>query len=296
MKIITILFGILVSFNNLYANEKLGQINDPDGYTNVREQPTTKSKILFKIETEEYFYYESSNSKDWCKITNMDGMSGFMHQSKISNIKEFTIKGKTYKSNESKLKIRKKNIGNTQITIFQIKNPKSNCDAFIDITSAKIEKSYKYESIEAVGGSAGIAFLENVIPNHVLIVKHGDSNGRTIIVSKKGNVLEIPGGSVSTLINEKYLLNFKECDIGYCGFSVYDILQEKIIHNYEEALILYEFENKIIFDLDVEDGKDYNLFDIEKLQFKKIKINTSIENNPFERFIEYELKDGCLCY
>ena len=104
MKVITLIFGFLISLN-MFGNELLGKINDPDGYTNVREKPTTKSKILFKILDTEYFYYESSEIDDWCRITNMNGDSGFMHQSRIEGLSEFTINGKTYKSNESKLKI-----------------------------------------------------------------------------------------------------------------------------------------------------------------------------------------------
>ena len=103
MKVITLIFGFLISLN-MFGNEQLGRINDPDGYTNVRENPTTKSKILFKITDSEYFYYQSSDIKDWCKVTNMNGNSGFMHQSRIESLNEFTINGKTYKSNESKLK------------------------------------------------------------------------------------------------------------------------------------------------------------------------------------------------
>ncbi len=238
MNVITLIFGFLISLN-MFGNEQLGKINDPDGYTNVREHPTTKSKILFKITDSEYFYYESSNVKDWCKVTSMDGNSGFMHQSRIESLNEFTINGKIYKSNESKLKVRIKKIGNIQIKISQIKNPKSYCDAYIEIISNKTKK-FKYEFIEALGGSAGIAFLENVIPNHILIVKHGDYNGRTIIISRNGQVMEVPGGSVSKLIDNQYFLNLAECDIGYCGFSIYDIHQEKIVFNYETEFELYQ--------------------------------------------------------
>jgi len=279
----------------MIGNEQLGKINDSDGYTNVREKPTTKSKIIFKIVDNEYFYYESSEIKDWCRVTNMNGDSGFMHQSRIVSINEFTIKGKTYNSNESKLKTRQKTIGNTQIKISQIKNPKTYCDAYIEITSNET-KIFKYEYIEALGGKAGIAFLENVVPNHILIVKHGDYDGRTIIISKKGNVTEVAGGSVSKLIDGKYLINLAECDIGYCGFSIYDIIQEKIVFSHETEFELYQFNDQMVFDLDFENGKDYHLFDFDKKKFTKLEIKNSIENNYFKKIINYELEEGCLCY
>lgn len=294
MKLTTLIIGLLFSLN-VIGNEQLGKINDPDGYTNVRENPTTKSKILFKILDTEYFYYESSDISNWCRVTNMNGDSGFMHQSRIEGLSEFTINGKTYKSNESKLKVRIKKIGNTKIKISQIKNPKTYCDAFIEIISDKTRK-IKYESIEANGGSAGIAFLENVVPDHILIVKHGDYNGRTIIISKNGRVTEVSGGSVSKLIDNKFLINLDECDLGYCGFSIYDIIQEKIIFNYENEFELYHFKNKMIFDLDYGNGNDYHLFDFEKIELKKVEIKDNIKNKYFKEIINYELKEGCLCY
>ena len=294
MRVITLMFGFFLSLN-MFGNELLGEINDPDGYTNVREEPTTKSKIIFKIVEKEYFYYESSDVKDWCIVTNMNGTSGFMHKSRIVNVSEFKIKGKTYKSNESKLKIRKKNIGTTQVKLFQIKNEKSYCDSYVEITTNSKTRIFKYEFIEALGGYSGIAFLENIIPNHLLLVKHGDYDGRTIIVSEKGNITEVPGGSVSELINERYLISLAECDLGYCGFAIYDILKEKIVYNYKTELELYEFEEKLIFDLDYDNGKDYHLFDFEKLELKKTEIKTNLENNYFKKLIKKELGEDCLC-
>ncbi|GAA3652972.1 SH3 domain-containing protein [Flavivirga jejuensis] len=294
MKITILLFGILISLN-LFANEKLGQINDPDGYTNVREKPTTNSRILFKILADEYFYYEDSGSNDWCKVTNMDGKSGFMHKSRISSVNEFKIKEKVYNSNEFKLKIREKNIGKTTIKLLQIQNPKYYCDAYVEITNLKT-KELKYKQIDALGSSAGVAFLENVIPNHILIVKHGDYDGRTIIVSESGKITEIPGGSVSKLINNKYLINLAECDLGYCGLSIYDIDKEKIVFNYDSEFEIYEIKNKIVLDLDFENGKDYSVINFEKLQLDKIDIKTNIENYYFKDLIDYDIEKGCLCY
>ncbi len=281
----------------LFANEKLGKIIDADGYTNVRDKPSTKSNILFKIETNEYFYYENSDSKDWCKVTNMNGESGFMHKSRIIDVTEFVIKGKSYQSKESKLKIRKKKIGDNLITIYQIKNEKSECYAYVDVNNINTKTTcFPYELVESLGGNAGIAFLENIVPNHILIVKHGDYDGRTIFVSKNGNVKEVSGGSVSKLIEGKYLINFVACDIGYCGFSIYDIQKEVIVFDYESEFELYELKDEFVFDLDFGDGVDYNSFDFDKLQFKKIEVNLNLNDNYARKLMQYELKNGCLCF
>lgn len=295
MKLITLFLGFLITLN-IFGQEQIGKINDPDGYTNVRKEPTTKSKVLFKILKNEYFYYENSDIKDWCKVTNMNGKSGFMHQSRIINLSHFTIHGKTYKSNESKLKVRIKNIGNTQIKISQIRNPESYCDAFVEINTSNDTKIFTYKYIEALGGSAGIAFLENIVPNHIVIVKHGDYDGRTILISKNGNITEVDGGSVSELINDKYLLNLAECDLGYCGFSIYDIVQEKIVFKKYAEFVLYQLNNQMLFNFAPDNGEHYHMFDFDKKEFKKIDVTKKIENNYFQKIIKYELEDGCLCY
>jgi hypothetical protein len=41
---------------------------DPDGYTNVREEPTTQSKILYKIEEEMGGFLEITDNPNWYKV------------------------------------------------------------------------------------------------------------------------------------------------------------------------------------------------------------------------------------
>jgi len=45
---------------------KYGNINDPDGYTNVREGKSSKSEILFQIyEDEKFIIQNNTNQKKW---------------------------------------------------------------------------------------------------------------------------------------------------------------------------------------------------------------------------------------
>ncbi|WP_196889346.1 hypothetical protein [Aureivirga sp. CE67] len=283
---------------NIIAQEKLGQINDPDGYTNVREQKTSKSKIKFKVYEEEYFYFEELANENWFKITNMDGDSGFMHKSRIKEITEFKFKGKTYKASEIKLKIRVKNIGETFVRIIQIKNEKTVCDAFVEVYNEKTEK-FDYEYIDPLGGSAGISFLEDAVPNHLILTKHGSYDGRTIIVNNKGKVTEMTGGSISKIINNKYLLNFEECDLGYCGMSVYDLQKDEIVLTYSNFIEgLFFYKNKIYIHLQNVEGnsKEYVGLDLKNLKLKEKEILELSREHYFEDWLRFELKDGCLCY
>lgn len=60
-----------------------GQINDPDGYTNVREQPNGKSKIIARIsEGERFIVYPNQNSP-WWEVAIDGSLTGYMHRSRI---------------------------------------------------------------------------------------------------------------------------------------------------------------------------------------------------------------------
>lgn len=70
--------------NNEDINEndqEIFTINDPDGYTNVREEKNSKSKILFKINEGEEFKVLSKKG-DWWEIE-FNEKTGFVHKSRI---------------------------------------------------------------------------------------------------------------------------------------------------------------------------------------------------------------------
>jgi hypothetical protein len=63
---------------------KYGNINDPDGYTNVREGKSSKSEILFQIYEDEKFIIQN-NEGDWWLIE-FNGNQGYIHNSRGSII------------------------------------------------------------------------------------------------------------------------------------------------------------------------------------------------------------------
>ena len=229
----------------------------------------------------------------------MDGRKGFIHKSRISEVIEYEIKGKTYKSSETKLKIRKKNIGKFSVVITQISNLKYDydfsCNSYLDLHNPNGEKeSIEFENIDALGGYFGISFIENVLPNHLLIVKHGVYNGRTIIVNENGKIFNLEGGTVSKLIDSRFIISFGECDLGYCSFSVYDSKINQVVFNHDREFLLHQFEDKIILDLNYGTGGDYRLLDTRNFELVKIELSKE-QMKDYDNFINYELKDGCLC-
>ena len=65
--------------NNIY-----GIINDPDGYTNVREDRSSKSAILFSIEENKRFKIISKDSNWW--LIEYRGKQGYMYKDRFTII------------------------------------------------------------------------------------------------------------------------------------------------------------------------------------------------------------------
>lgn len=59
-------------------------INDPDGYTNVREGESVNYNIITKIFENEVFYAYPSISSNWYPVITQNGTKGYVHNSRIS--------------------------------------------------------------------------------------------------------------------------------------------------------------------------------------------------------------------
>ncbi len=82
---LSILF-IIIGLNPTKAQD-LGYINDPDGYTNVRTEPSGKSRITAIIlEGQAFKYYPDSNS-DWYTVE-FKFRTGYIHKSRIKDFNQ----------------------------------------------------------------------------------------------------------------------------------------------------------------------------------------------------------------
>lgn len=66
-----------------------GEINDPDGYTNVRRRPNIKSEIVHKFYQGEEFVFFEDNKYDWWMVYYMSNeynklVQGFIHKSRVN--------------------------------------------------------------------------------------------------------------------------------------------------------------------------------------------------------------------
>src|SRR6056297_1926778 len=85
IRIIQIIILTAISLN-LFAQSSLGVIDDPDGYTNIRAGKSIKANIIGKMEDGEIFEFTKSLG-NWYKINTNYGIEGFMHKSRIKELK-----------------------------------------------------------------------------------------------------------------------------------------------------------------------------------------------------------------
>ncbi|MDC0202016.1 SH3 domain-containing protein, partial [Flavobacteriales bacterium] len=76
------------SKSNITKKESIlyGEINDPDGYTNVREEKSSKSEIVFKVYQGEEFEIIDNRDDNWWLIE-YDGEQGYIYSDRIDIIK-----------------------------------------------------------------------------------------------------------------------------------------------------------------------------------------------------------------
>ena len=65
------------------VNAFRGEIDDPDGYVNLRSEPRVDASVVTKVKKDEPFSFERKESAQWCKVKLSSGAGGWMHYSRI---------------------------------------------------------------------------------------------------------------------------------------------------------------------------------------------------------------------
>ncbi|MFY0652603.1 MAG: SH3 domain-containing protein [Cyclobacteriaceae bacterium] len=129
---ITIFFG-LNSYAQSTTIDEEAYINDPDGYTNVRDGQSGSANIITTIKTGELFNFQPSDQSNWWSVTKNDGTSGYVHKSRIVSVstKAYEISKLIYEiqtTNPNNVEFAE--ASNEELFIFAEKFPKSFVNAF----------------------------------------------------------------------------------------------------------------------------------------------------------------------
>ena len=73
----------MFAFATLASAQRVGVIDDPDGFVNVRAGKSADAAVIATVKTGEPFTFKWDNDADWYKVTLASGKSGWMHLSRI---------------------------------------------------------------------------------------------------------------------------------------------------------------------------------------------------------------------
>ncbi|MDR2145903.1 MAG: hypothetical protein LBE91_05530 [Tannerella sp.] len=176
------------------------------------------------------------------------------------------------------------------------------CKAKIIVTENEIIIDSICFSPYPVGGDYGISNAV-VLENHLIFTKHGDYDGRTIIINHAGKIFDIIGGENYIDTESNLLFSLYESDLN--GFAIFDLksdsilwTEDKIPDIYEYPMSIHKIENKyfIIRENVVTGAKSIWEFDME---MKKImESDFGKETINARNKLQILLKDdviNCIC-
>ena len=106
------------------------------------------------------------------------------------------------------------------------------CAAFLDILEkGKVIRNLYFEDIWPLGGKAGFFLpVKQESPKHFILMKYGDYDCRTIIITDEGELFNLGGGSYRIFQN-RYLITPREMpDTDKKGeFSIFDLLFNRVL-------------------------------------------------------------------
>lgn len=119
-------------------------------------------------------------------------------------------------------------IGNIQVELIQTKSDGKNFYCKSKLSTTKDNDLIDSVSFtpEPVGGYYGIS-KPNRIENHLVFTKHGDYDGRTILVNEQGKILNIIGGENYFDSESKLLFTIYDSDLS--GFGVFDLTSDSTL-------------------------------------------------------------------
>lgn len=77
----------LFTSGQLYGDHEVAIIKDKDGFSLIRNNSDKQSEIVDTLYNGEFFQYISNDTSDWYKVYKMWNTSGYVHKSRIQNLK-----------------------------------------------------------------------------------------------------------------------------------------------------------------------------------------------------------------
>lgn len=139
------------------------------------------------------------------------------------------------------------------------------CKAEIIISKNSEQINYIDFLAEPVGGNYGISNATRC-NNHLIFTKHGDYDGRTLIINDKGQVFDIIGGQVFLDEAAEILFSIYESDMN--GVAIFDLQKDSILLEMEEMeespqSFHKAFENRYFMTCINEESEEQTIWEFE---------------------------------
>lgn len=176
-KIITFII-LVVAINQFAIAQQKGLINDPDGYTNIREGKSSSTKIIGRILEEQEFLYYSDDSSNWWKVEieleNKSTIIGYIHNSRIKPVSndQTTILYHEFEPTASDFRITKRNISKEVLPPYYLVESVDSKGRVIEL------KFYDEEGVLSDNLCDLTPWIKYEYPNeNTIIVHHFESDG-----------------------------------------------------------------------------------------------------------------------
>lgn len=173
------------------------------------------------------FFICTSYASETSESTKNYSKSPDTNRSIQSNSNESVISECRYYHGDIIIKVRQsKNLKNE----FKVSDNPLWCSASIEIIKNNdLLKKLSYENILPVGYYYGV-FVPKVQPisKYFILVKHGDYNGRLLLINKQGKVTDLPGGLYFISKDNRYLFSKYTSDYSY--FLIFDLQLDKVVY------------------------------------------------------------------
>jgi hypothetical protein len=190
------------------------------------------------------------------------------------------------------------------VSIVQKTPPQDNYDfschsKIISTKNNKTVDSLIFKYMEAVGGSYGLT-SPIIINNHIILTKHGDYDGRTIVINENGQIFNIIGGE--NYIDEEAELLFTIFDSDLSGYAVFDLKSDSLMTSIDEIedrtrSIHKEYGNRYFMNCFNDETNQNTIwefeFDLDRTMQVDLDSNDINSSNQLKRI---ELNDAnCIC-
>jgi hypothetical protein len=192
-------------------------------------------------------------------------------------------------------------LGNLKIQLNQIKNDGVNFYCESELITTK--NGVKIDSIkftpEPVGGEYGISNGVK-INDHLIFTKHGDYDGRTLIINKKGEIFNIIGGE--NYIDTENQLLFTIYDSDLSGIAVFDLITDFSLLTIEDLenrprSIHKKFEDRFYMTCVNDETDEESIWEFELALNKIMQVDLNIHEFNLENKLKYIPKTdvNCIC-